>query len=457
MKFLKTIIVFVLTIESRLILWRYRPFVVAVTGSVGKTSTKDAIYEVLKNQGFERKSQKSMNSELGMPLTVIGVPNAWHSVREWLKNIFQGLKVFLKKSAYPNILILELGADHPGDIKRVAKWLKPDVAVLTRVSETPVHVEYFDSPAEVFEEKASLLRSVKKGGMAIVFGDDQKVLPLIDELAKKGVIVRTFGLAEGANIRGSNFALEYVRETSNNHVENDSVKKNLVCKFTVTIKAGAEKAGDQTEKDFSSFEMTYKNPLGRVGMYPLLAAIAVGLGRGMKKEEIAKNLADYESPNGRMKALSGRNGSIIIDDTYNSSPDATMVALEALRELTCSGKKVAVLGDMLELGKYASDEHRKIGAEVAKVADLLLTVGQRSRVTAEEAVLAGLSAEKVKSFDTALDAADFIVRQIGEGDIVLVKGSQSMRMERVVKELLEDPSQAQKLLVRQEKEWLEKK
>ena len=127
-----------------------------------------------------------------------------------------------------------------------------------------------------------------------------------------------------------------------------------------------------------------------------------------------------------------------------------------MKNLQCSGSKIVALGDMMELGQYSSDEHRKVGREVVGIADKLVTVGQRSRATADEAVKNGMLAENVHSFDTSVEAGDYLKSIIKQGDIVLIKGSQSVRMERATKILLREPEKADRLLVRQEKEWLEK-
>src|SRR5690349_8876620 len=150
MKLFKYIVVALLTLESRLILAKYKPFIIAVTGSVGKTSTKDAIFSVLKGQSRHvRKSDKSMNSETGLPLTVIGVPNAWRSLSGWIGNLLAGARLIFQKSDYPDCLILEVGADRPNDIKKMTKWLHPNISVITQISELPAHVEFFESAEEV--------------------------------------------------------------------------------------------------------------------------------------------------------------------------------------------------------------------------------------------------------------------------------------------------------------------
>lgn len=446
MGFIKKIIIFVLTIESRLILAKYKPFIIAVTGSVGKTTTKDAIFCVLKDfvsagvtMGSTRKTEKNFNNEFGLPLTVIGAPTAFRSLFGWMRNIASGLRLILDHANYPKCLILEVGADHPGDIKKVSKWLHPDIAVITKVSDTPVHVEFFKSPWQVFEEKASLAGGLKKGGTLVLFIDDAKVASLGDmsensRLKDKDIKVITFGTAEGATVRGSQEAILY----------NADIQSPSGFSFKLDM-------------DGNSIPVAVKNILGTAYMYALLAAAAVGKARGMPVSAILKGLNEYEAPKGRMNIIPGLNGSTIIDDTYNSSPDAARAALETLKEITTVGRKIAVLGDMMELGKYSVDEHRKIGRESAAIVGILVTVGLRSRATAEEAVKNGMFADAVHSFESSEEAAFFLPSIVQPGDIILVKGSQFPRMERVSKALLREPEKAAELLARQEKEWLEKK
>src|SRR3989344_2082713 len=160
----KQLVVTLLRLEARAVLKKYKPKIVAVTGSVGKTSAKDAIYSVLAEGSHVRKSEKSFNSEIGLPLTILGAPNAWSNPLKWIENLFDGLFLIIFPAKYPEWLVLEVGADRPGDIKSLATWLPVDVAVITRLPEVPVHVEYFDSPEEVVEEKAALIHALKSGG-----------------------------------------------------------------------------------------------------------------------------------------------------------------------------------------------------------------------------------------------------------------------------------------------------
>jgi len=431
---MKKIITAILIWESRLILARYKPFIIAVTGSVGKTSTKDAIYTALKNQSkYLRKSEKSMNSEIGLPLTIIGAPNAWHSWSGWIKNILKGFDLIIFKTSYPDCLVLELGADHPGDIRNVAKWLKPNIAVITKVSKTPVHVEFFSSPEQVFEEKASLAMSVRTGGAVVLYADDEKVMSIAKMIKKNNVKVFSFGLNENADIRGLGSKIDY-----------DENKQPTSFSFEIV-------------SDGKNHPVTIKKVIGDTYIYPILSSIAVAKAKNLNLDISIKALSEYDPPKGRMNVLEGINGSTIIDDTYNSSPDAVISALNTLKNLQCSGKKIVVLGDMMELGKHSTDEHKNVGREVAGFANLLVTVGSRSYTTASEAILAGLPKENIISFDRSLEVVEYLIPKVGSGDIVLVKGSQSIRMERIVVSLLKEPQKADRLLVRQEKEWLEKK
>lgn len=416
-----------------MILNKYKPFIVAVTGSVGKTSTKDAVYDVLKRSAdYVRKSEKSLNSEIGLPLTIIGVSNAWYDLIHWAKNILQGIKLIIFKNKYPKCLVLEVGADHPGDIKKIATWLRPDIAIMTRISRTPVHVEFFKSPEEVFEEKAALATAVKNGGTLVIFADDDKVLSLGDRVKDRNVSVVSYGIGTHADVRACDIKVSY--------------ESGSPVGFTF-----------RAEGLDQPVSIDARGIVGETYVYPLLTAAAVGDAKSIKSSDIVKALNSFDFPKGRMNVLRGKNDAVLVDDSYNSSPDAVASALATLKTLECRGRKIAVLGDMMELGKYTAQEHRKVGSIVSTCADMLITVGPRSRMTAEEAVKTDMRFESVKAFDNSSDAAQYLDSIISAGDIVLVKGSQSMRMERVTKALLHESLKPEEVLVRQEKEWLNKK
>jgi UDP-N-acetylmuramyl pentapeptide synthase len=425
---LKKIIVRVLTWEARAIIRRHKPSVVGVTGSVGKTSTKDAIYAVLRERAHVRKSEKSFNSEIGVPLTILGRPNAWNNFFGWFQNIFDGALVALFNVSYPDWLVLEIGADRPGDIRSVARWLPVDVAVITRLPEVPVHVEYFESPEELLEEKASLISALRPSGTLVLSADDARVAALAARAG--GAKVLTFGYAEGATVRAEQPELVFddTRQAHGMHAR---------------IEAGDERA-----------DMMLRGAVGSHVFLPALAAVAVAKSLDMKLEDaVAAIERKYLPPPGRMHLISGMHESLIIDDTYNSSPAAAEAALHTLSSLKGKGRKIAVLGDMMELGKFSVDEHRKLGALAAKCADVLITVGIRTRDCAVAALDAGMPERVILQAEDAEEAGATLAKMLEPHDVVLIKGSQSMRLEKVVAITMAEPARAKELLVRQESEW----
>ena len=193
--------------------------------------------------------------------------------------------------------------------------------------------------------------------------------------------------------------------------------------------------------------------LGHQHVYPVLAALAVGFSQDIDLVTMADIFREHHPGPGRMHIVEGIHDTTIIDDSYNSSPVAVEEALAALADLAGEGRKIAVLGDMMELGKYSSAAHRALGERAAGAATLLVTVGVRARAMAEGAGEAGMPREEIFSFDTARDAGEFLQKTIRSGDIVLIKGSQSMRMERTTETILAHPELKKTLLVRQDAEW----
>ncbi|AKM84180.1 TPA: hypothetical protein DCZ46_04105 [Candidatus Campbellbacteria bacterium] len=421
-KIFKKAIVYILMLEARAVLWKYKPKIVAVTGSVGKTTTKDTIYTVLSSAFFVRKSEKSFNSEIGVPLSILGVQNGGNNPVIWLKNIFEGLVLILFKNHYPMWLVLEVGADKPGDIEYIAKWLKPDIAVITRFAEIPAHVEYFESPKDVIEEKKKLVEYMQKDGFLILNFDDKQVFEIKEEYNRKTV---TYGMEDGADIKGSNNLFLYE-------------DKKVV---GITFKAN---------QNGTSIPVNIKGSLGVQHIYPALSAFAVGFSQGLNLVSMSQALSsDHKSQPGRMKLIDGINNSTIIDDSYNSSPLAVRWALRTVKEIETSGRKIAVLGDMMELGKYTSDEHKKIGNLTADVCDVLIAVGLRSKSTIEGAVESGMNEKNILHFEDSVLAGEYMKNFVKEGDVILVKGSRwAMRMERVVERIMEHPEKADELLVR---------
>lgn len=432
--FFKKLVAALLRAEARLVLRKYNPKIIAVTGSVGKTSAKDAIYAVVADQFHARKSEKSFNSEIGLPLTILGIPNAWNNPFKWLQNLLDGLALYLFRTSYPEWLVLEVGADRPGDIKSVAKWLKVDIAVITRLPEMPVHVEFFSSPAEVIEEKASLIDALRKNGTLILFGDEPQVKSLRTRTMGQRVLM--YGFSEGNDIRGGK--VEFLEEKE---------KGGRRFEWPLGIQANIT-VGDST------IPVDVVGAVGAHALLPLLAGAAVGHALLKDPQDIARGLAQYKPPLGRMHLVEGIKNTLMIDDTYNSSPAAAIAALETLSLVANpGGREIAVLGDMLELGRHSANEHRKVGALAAKVADILVTVGFRARDIAQGALDNGMPDSLIFQYEDSRRAGMELQNMIQEGDLLLVKGSQSMRMERIVEELMAHPERAKEELVRQDREW----
>lgn len=431
----KKFIVKVISWEAKMVVRKYKPKIVAVTGSVGKTSTKDAIYVVLASTFSTRKNEKSFNSEIGVPLTILGCPNGWFNPFVWLKNIFDGLLLIIFPHNYPKWLVLEAGADHPGDIKSFADWVKPNIAVITRFGDVPVHVEFFPSIDDLIREKGYLAEALKPDGVFVFNNDDKRISDFSNFILRKKF---SYSLAPGGDVEGSDEQFTY-----GNYEDSELEFPNGVA-FKIKYRG-------------SVVDVTLAGALGRQHIYPILAAFAVGVSQGIAPEKIGQSLKNYISPKARMKLIAGVKDTLIIDDTYNSSPVAVHEALRTLKEVRVAGKKVAVLADMMELGQFSVDEHKRVGEIVAQTAQLLITVGIRSRATADAALDAGMNESSVLQCETSQEAGKLLESLIAPGDIVLVKGSQSMRMERVVEEVMAHPENRENLLVRQDKVWRAKK
>jgi UDP-N-acetylmuramoyl-tripeptide--D-alanyl-D-alanine ligase len=204
---IKKVLTGLLLLEAQAVVRRYKPRIVAITGSVGKTSTKDAVYEVVAKGTHARKSQKSFNSEIGLPLTIIGRPNAWNNPMAWIQNLIDGLFLIIFKASYPDWLVLEVGADRPGDIQSVAKWLPVEIAVITRLPEVPVHVEFFSSADEVVAEKAALIDALTPDGTLVLYADDERANHM--RLRAVGKHIITFGFSDEVDVRATDFEIVY--------------------------------------------------------------------------------------------------------------------------------------------------------------------------------------------------------------------------------------------------------
>lgn len=413
--FLKSLVAGILASLARMVLVKYRPQIVMVTGSVGKTSTKDAVAAALSPRFHLRASEKSYNSEFGVPLTIIGSKNPWTSAPAWLNVFREALALVVLPSHYPRLLVLEVGADSPGDLKQILKIATPDAVIVTKLPDVPVHVEAYASPEAVREEEFSPAYALSRGAPLIVCAEDEHATRLA---ARVSAAVTTFGFSKSADVR--------------------------LGEVSVT----AEGMYSSVTLEGETYPLVAARALGRQQLYAPAAALAVARALGLTAREALEGLKAYQPPPGRARLLKGKHGSILIDDTYNASPAAVEEVLQSLPHLD-GERRIAVLGDMLELGRYSKEEHARIGVLAAKAADIVVAVGARSLAIYEAA------GKEALHFPNAREAAASLAELVREGDIVLIKGSQGMRMERITEALLDDPKDVREL-VRQDKEWLKK-
>ncbi len=418
---LKSVITFFLALVARSVVRRYRPKVVMVTGSVGKTSTKDAVAAVLEAKFLVRKSEKSFNSEFGVPFTILGVDNPWNNPFAWLKVAKHAIALLLLPNHYPNMLVLEVGSGKPGDLAQILKIVTPDMVVVTRLPDIPVHVEAYASPEAVQEEEFSPAYALPASAPLIIPADD---VYAVNSAVRTSARIITYGISSDANVRVENVGF-YKEE-------------GRVTGMCADVSIKDEKA-----------KLVVKGSIGSTQLLPAAAALAAALALDIPLTEAITSLKDYEPPAGRGRLLVGKNGSVIIDDSYNASPAAVEQALETLKTFPKAKRRIAVLGDMLELGRYSVMEHERIGVLANESSDVIAAVGIGSRVFASQAGGDALL------FDTARTAATALSDFVREGDVILVKGSQSIRTERIVEALLADPADV-KLLVRQERAWKKK-
>jgi len=424
----------ILRISAKLILKKYRPEIIGITGSVGKTGVREAIYAVLSVKFKTRRNLKNYNNEIGVPLAIIGASSPAKSILGWAKVAFSVGKLLLKTDKnYPKILILEMAADKPGDMDYLTDMVKPNIGVVTAIGEA--HIENFGSLEKIKQEKSVLIKKIDHQGWAVLNVDDQQV----KSLAKSAKIkILTYAIDSEAELSAKEIRLMFVSGFDN--------KNQLGMNFKLV--------------DKGSFAPVFLPAvISKAGVYAAVAAAAVGVIKGMNLIEISQALKKYSSPNGRMKLLAGIKNTQIIDDTYNASPAASILAVETLAGIPKKGEenKYAVFGDMLELGEFSQTKHEEIGGAIYKnKIDKLIVVGERSRDIARGAINAGMKEDNIFHFAAANEAGKFIQERIRANDIILVKGSQGARMEKVVKEIMAEPLRAKDLLVRQEKEWDDK-
>lgn len=410
-----------LALAARGVIRRYKPTVVMVTGSVGKTSTKDAVAEVLMKRFLVRKSEKSFNSDFGVPLTILGVENPWYNPLAWLAVWRRAFGLLLLPNHYPTLLVLEVGSERPGDMAHILRIVTPHAVVVTALPPISVHVEAYASPEAVQEEEFSPAFALP--------GAAPLVIPIDDVYALRNAVrtparVYTYGYSSDAQVRigEGSFAIR------------DGIVAGMEAQVAVGEEGGMAVA---------------LGSVGQAQVLPLAAAIAVGTAFDIPLAESLEALSAYVPPPGRGRLLRGIRDSIVIDDSYNASPAAVEQALATLKAFPHAKRRIAVLGDMLELGRYSFSEHERIAALARDSADLVVGVGIRARA------FTAASGSEALHYDTSYTAAEALPELVKPGDVILVKGSQSIRTERIAEALLADPADAA-YLVRQERVWKRK-
>lgn len=417
-KYWYKIIAWVLFTRARYVLKKFDPLVIGITGSMGKTSVKEALYTVLSQKFSVIKSRGNLNNEIGLPLSIIGAQKPM-GVLAWLWFFISSYFMVRKIDSYAAYLILEMGADKKGDIQYLCNLTRPAVGIVTNVADS--HYEFFGSKKVIAREKRSLIESLPDIGRAVLNYDDEAVR-LMAKKTKARVI--TYGLKKGADVSAQNIRVS-LEGTSFKLVYNGSM-------MPVKLKA-----------------------IGYPVVYSALAAVAAALSIEMDVLEIIEGLTKCCSIPGRMNLIEGKNGVIILDDSYNSSSkEAALMALKSIKALKISKRKVGILGSMWELGKLTRLTHMKVGQEAAKVFDYLICVEKHADLLAEGAMRAGMKRSAVATYASTDDLLLEIDKNIQKSDFVFVKGSQGRnRLEKVVKVLMKDQSKAAELLVRQTPEW----
>lgn len=416
---------------ARQVLKKYQPKIIAITGSVGKTSTREAIACVLSAKFSVRQNRKNYNNEIGLPLTILDIDSPGKSLTGWLGVVMKAIALLVVRDKnFPQIMVLEMGVDHPGDMEYLTAIAKPDISVVTTVGQS--HLEYFGSEENLAKEKGVMVKNLNVKGFAVLNYDDERVRRM-EKYTKARILY--YGFDEKCDVRAMELKFSF---------NNGDVSKGL---YGLSYKL-------KYQGSFVPVHLT--DLIGLPAVYASLAAASVGLAYDMNIVDISQALSTYRSPKGRMRLVSGIRNSLLIDDTYNASPQSTLSAVETVGRITLNNgcKRWAVLGDMLELGGYTVTGHQEVGLAVAKNNyDYLVAVGERSILMMAAARDAGMAEDCIFHFASSTEAAIFVRDKLVGGDILLIKGSQGMRMERVTKELLMEPQNAKELLIRQD--WLD--
>ena len=411
----------------------HKPVIIAITGSVGKTSTRITIESILHKNYRVSRSQDNFNNEFGLPFTILGVPAGINRIVLPIAAAFYFFKSIFSQR-YPEVLVLEMGADRPGDIAYLTKIAKPHIAVVTRIGHS--HTEFFGDLASVQREKGELIRALPKDGIAVLNADDPRVLAM-QNLHNKGRVIK-YGFSETSDVLAENYSVAPIELES-------GVTSEIEYGMRIDLVYKSERS-----------KASLKGMIGRPAAYAVLSAISVALAMKIPMSRIFQALSELKPQPGRLRIIAGIKHTLLIDDSYNASPESIAEALRLLTQVR-GRRKIAVLGDMLELGQATEQLHRTVGKLAADLqVDLLFTVGLRAKFIAEEARLAGIAKTKVKEFESVFEAGLELQNRLKEGDVVLIKGSQGIRMEKIVEEVMAFPNKAGELLCRQSKGWKRK-
>jgi UDP-N-acetylmuramoyl-tripeptide--D-alanyl-D-alanine ligase len=349
---------------------------IGITGSVGKTTTKETVANVVAQRFATLRSEGNYNNEIGLPLTLLRLTTAHERA------------------------VLEMGMYSLGEISRLCEIARPRIGVVTNVG--PTHLERMGSIERIAQAKAELVRALPTaadGGVAILNADDPLVLAMANQTQAR---VITYGLSEEADLRADEVTSE-----------------------------GLEGIRFRLHYDDQAYHV-HLPMLGRHSVHTALRGSAAGLAEGLSWQEIINGLQDV-SGQLRLLVVPGLRGATLIDDTYNASPASMLAALNLMEDIANSKhRSVAVLGDMLELGAYEEDGHRVVGGRAARVVNKLVTVGHRARWIAGAAIAAGMDPADVYPTETNRDALAVLQGLVRPGDIILIKGSRGQAMESIV-------------------------
>jgi UDP-N-acetylmuramoyl-tripeptide--D-alanyl-D-alanine ligase len=422
------ILKYILRSLAKGMLRRHQPLVVAVTGSVGKSSAKEAIALALAGDFTVRKTEGNLNNEFGAPLTILGLPSGDNSICAWIRIIVLALVKRFFSWSYPQALVLELGVDKPGDMSYLLSFIPVDVGVVTHVSGS--HMQYFKSLKGIAKEKGELLMHFRKNkGVAIINADNVYTAKMAEKTNAEEII--TYGFSEEAKVRAM---------------------------YQTLIQGSAEEGSIPSYSFKLSFEgknfpVRLPNIIAEHHLHAVLAALSVAVALKLNLVTVTQRLEKLAPLPGRLRVLPGVESTLLLDDTYNASPVSTGEAIRVLGKLQAP-RKVAILGDMLELGVQSDDHHRALltSIEEARV-EVCVLVGSHMKALFKEYQKDSLVGKKIYWEASPVTVAKNIRAVIQPGDAILLKGSQGMRMELVTKALLIDPELAPTYLCRQSSAW----